>query len=43
MLIGVAAVWNDRKGLDDYIRLASILPEEYLGTVGKCTMSRKSC
>ena len=30
ILIGVAAVWDDRKGLDDYIRLASILPDEYL-------------
>ena len=30
MLVGVAAVWNDRKGLDDYIKLASILPDQYL-------------
>ena len=30
VLIGVAAVWNDRKGLDDYIKLASILPDEYV-------------
>lgn len=29
LLIGVAAVWNDHKGLDDYIKLAFILPDEY--------------
>lgn len=29
ILLGVANVWNDRKGLDDFIRLAEKVPEEY--------------
>ena len=28
-LLGVASVWEQRKGLDDFIKLASILPEDY--------------
>ena len=29
MLLGVANVWEKRKGLDDFIRLAEILPDSY--------------
>lgn len=29
MLLGVASVWQKRKGLDDFIKLRSILPERY--------------
>ena len=28
-IIGVAAVWDKRKGLEDFIKLRSMLPEEY--------------
>ena len=30
ILLGVAAVWDDRKGLNDYIRLSKMLPAEYI-------------
>lgn len=30
MLLGVAAVWDARKGLQDYIALSKILPPEYI-------------
>lgn len=29
MLLGVASVWNKRKGLDDFCRLSEVLPSEY--------------
>lgn len=29
MLLGVATTWDRRKGLNDYYRLAEVLPEEY--------------
>lgn len=29
MLLGVASVWNKRKGLDDFCRLSEVLPPEY--------------
>lgn len=29
ILLGVAAVWNDRKGFDDYLKLAAKLPKNY--------------
>ena len=28
--VGVAAVWNDRKGLDDYIKLASKVKQVHI-------------
>ncbi len=30
MLLGVAATWSERKGLQDYIALSKILPPEYV-------------
>lgn len=30
ILLGVAAVWNDRKGYDDYLKLAAKLPKNYV-------------
>ena len=29
LILAVSSVWEERKGLDDYIRLSEILPEEY--------------
>lgn len=29
IVLGVASVWDDRKGLNDFIKLAELLPEEY--------------
>ena len=29
ILIGVAAIWEERKGIEDYIKLSQILPNEY--------------
>ena len=29
MLLGVASVWDKRKGLDDFCRLSEVLPPEY--------------
>ncbi len=30
MILGVASIWEPRKGLNDFIKLADILPEEYI-------------
>lgn len=30
MLLGVASIWDDRKGLDDYFALSKVLPSDYL-------------
>ncbi len=29
IVLGVAAIWDKRKGLDDFVRLSALLPEEY--------------
>ncbi|MBR6525971.1 MAG: glycosyltransferase [Clostridia bacterium] len=29
MLLGVASVWTERKGLNDFVKLAGILPDDY--------------
>lgn len=43
ILLGVALYWNKRKGLDDFIKLAKILPEEYvIVLVGVSARQRKA-
>lgn len=43
VLLGIADVWSKRKGIDDFIQLAKVLPEEYeivLVGVSKRTMKQ---
>ena len=43
MVLGVSNVWSYRKGLDRYIELASMLPENYIMIlVGKMTKKQRS-
>lgn len=42
IVLGVASVWDDRKGLDDFVALSGILPEDYQIVLVGLTQQQKA-
>ena len=42
ILLGVASVWDERKGFEDYIKLRALLPEEYIIVLVGVTQQQKN-
>lgn len=43
MILGVANIWSDRKGLNDFIKLSKILPDDYMIVLLGLTQKQIRC